>query len=182
MAVVPTPWTMGSTAVVPAASYNAGARDVMAFLLARPMAELVQAVSQSPATAVWTSITFDSEQLDSDPTGGTGGHDNAVNNSRFTAVYPGWYVFGGGVSFAANVTGLRGARWLYNGSVVTGGEILIATTPTTGVIVPARIKRIYLSPGDYVELQGFQNSGGALATSVAAETQSSMTVAWERNA
>lgn len=181
MADVPRPMTLGSGPLV-STEFNAGVRDPLAFLLARPMAELVQSVAQPLTTGVWTSITFDVEQFDNDPTGGSIAHDTAVNNSRFTAVYPGWYTLTGAVGFALSAAGFRGTRWMYNGSVIAGSELLLPPVTTIAPASPARTKRVYLAPFDYVELQGFQNTGGALNTLVTAELQSSMGVLWERNA
>lgn len=166
--------------VVTTSEDNSFIRDPLLFLLNRPAAELRQTVVQSIPNVTWTSITFTTEDLDTDPAG-TGGHDNVTNTSRFTAVYAGWYRLSGGVEFAVNATGQRAAAWAVNGTLLNAGRTLIGATAALGMGVPARTKLLFLNVGDYVELQVYQNSGGALNTAVVAEGAPSMTVVWERN-
>lgn len=134
--------------------------DVLDFLMQPPIAELRSSAAQSLATATWTGIDLAAEDQDS-----VDGHDNSTNPSRYTAVYPGRYLLGGGVGYASNVTGRRGARFAVNGTAVTNSEAMIpAITGGVGTSVAARSKTVYLGVGDYAELQGFQDSGGALNT------------------
>lgn len=137
------------------------------FLSAPPRAELRQSVAQSVPSGVWTALTFDAEDADLDPNGNSTQHDAAVNTSRFTAVYPGRYLFAGAAGFVANAAGRRGCRWALNGTAVNGAEALVQATTANSITVPSRVKSIYLNIGDYVELQGFQESGGALNTGTA---------------
>jgi hypothetical protein len=161
---------------------NTYIRDPLLFLMNKPAAELRQTVAQSLANNTWTSLTFDVEDLDNDPSG-TGGHSTSVNTSRYTAVYAGWYVVGGCAAFVANATGIRGHRWAVNGNPLNGESTLVQAVSVGGsnTDVPASAARLYLNVGDYVEAQAIQGSGGALNTFVTATAQSSMTIGWDRN-
>jgi len=179
--VAATPGTHTFTGVVASSSeMNSYVRDPLLFLFSKPAAELRQSVAQSIPNATWTSITFDAEDLDSDP-GGTGGHSTSVNTSRYVAVYAGWYRVGGGVEFAVNATGQRGCACAVNGTLVTASRTFVSATAAVGMDVPTRTKLVFLNIGDYVELQAYQNSTAALNTFVTGEAASSMSVVWERN-
>lgn len=155
--------------------------DAVSYALMPPLAKLKQTSVQTLTTSVWTSIALDTEDADTD-IDGTGGHDNVTNNSRYTARYPGWYQASGGVAFAGNTTGRRGVRFAVNGSLVdASGTVIIATSPSA-VTMPASADHIYLNAGDYLEIQGLQESGGNLNTAASAsESRPRMTVRWVSN-
>lgn len=178
MALVPTTHTFAD-GVVTTSEDNSYIRDPIDFLQNKPMAELRQAVAQSIPATTWTALTWDTEDLDKNPDGSKN-HSTSVNPSRFTAVYAGWYLCGGGYVPALVGAGQRGARWAVNGTAVNASSVFIPAVAATECHVPARSKRVYLNVSDYVELQVWQNSGGALNTGVLAESASSMTVAWDR--
>lgn len=135
------------------------------------VAQLRQTVTQSLATSgTGYAITLDTEDFD---------RLNAANGtSKYTATLKGTYEFTGAVSFGTNATGYRATAWARNGVVQNASRISIAPVPATvGTIVTARATPITLNVGDYVELYGYQNSGGALSTDVGAGPyQSSMMV------
>lgn len=148
-------------------------RDSWQFLANPPLAKIRQATLQSVANSSFVSLTFDNEDFDS-----AGGHDTVTNNSRYTAVYPGMYEAAGGVTFAANATGRRMARWAVNGAVVAGS---LSGIPANASVIgfAARTVQVYLNVGDYIELMAFQDSGAALNTFVGnSEYQPTMTVKW----
>lgn len=147
------------------------------FLRSRPIADLNQTVAQPLTTSVWASITFTTETVDTD-IDGVGGHDNAVNTSRFTARYPGWYQVSGGVGLVVNATGIRGTRWVVNGNALNGSQTAEAPTTVTAAQWATRTKHVYLLEGDYVELQAFQSSGGNLNTDATTTNQSHMSIRW----
>lgn len=159
---------------------NAYIRDPIRFLLNPPRCEVRQTVSQNLSNGVGAPITFNSEDLDEN-VAGLPQHDTSTNPSRFTCVYPGWYEVGGAAGFAANATGQRIVIWYVNGSPLTSGQATDQALSALGNKVAARGKHVYLNVGDYVELYAFQNSGGTLATNVAAGEQSSMMVRWVSN-
>lgn len=111
-------------------------------------------------TATWGAIPFDSESWDT-----ASMHSNSTNNTRVTAPDAGLYVVEGVVCFAAHATGLRLAGLRVNGSGATGpawGTNYTNALPTpfpSHVPISAIIK---LAVGDYVELVGWQSSGGNL--------------------
>lgn len=160
---------------------NSYFRDPIAFLQNKPAARLRQTVAQILTTATYASITFTTEDFDDDPDG-VGGHDNAVNTSRYTARYAGWYRLGGAVNFTSNATGIRACRWTVNGTAVNASESIGQSVSVGGFgsSAVARAEHVFLNVGDYVELQGRQDSGGNLNTDVNAAAMSSMSIAWER--
>jgi DNA uptake protein ComE-like DNA-binding protein len=77
-----------------------------------------------------------------------------------------------------NNTGARAARLATNGSALVGSQVSVQAA-TTSVATSITVSRmVYLNVADYLELQGFQSSGGALNTSVATEAQSQMSLFW----
>lgn len=172
---VPVPRTFSVDEVEVAAYLNA-VRDALTFLLNPPMAVLYQGVAQAAiATATYAAITFDTTTVDT-----YGGHSAVTNPSRYTAQQPGWYEVCGTVSWPSNGTGARGARIAKNGSVlVTGAAAFIAAVVTDRCAVTTPAYEIQLNTGDYVEVDGFQSSGGALAPDVSVgDLRSSMNIRW----
>lgn len=141
------------------ASYFNALRDAINFLTNRPTAMVYQTAAQSLANGAFTAITMDSTILDT-----YGQHSNTTNNSRFTCQLAGWYSVSGGVSYLTNTTGSRGALIYKNGAALTqatGG--IVAASNALHVAMTGEFL-IQLAVGDYVELYGWQNSGGALST------------------
>ena len=132
-------------------------------------AQLIQIVAQSVNNATWTSLTFTSEGIDS-----ASGHSTTTNTSRYTAVTAGWFEFSGVVAFVFNATGARGGRFAKNGTAIGQPIILDAVGVTYATCVPVPTRKIQLAVGDYVELQGFQSSGGALNTAYTAGNEGSV--------
>jgi hypothetical protein len=107
-------------------------------------------------TGTWQTLTFNSERWDD-----AGYHDTVTNTSRFTIPQPGRYRIGGHVRFDANATGIRGIRITENaGSIL--GQVTVPTITDGNQLVLSVMTEMELSAGDYVELDAFQNSGGAL--------------------
>ena len=117
--------------------------------------------SQSIANDTYAIVTFDNEIIDTD-----GFHDNTTNNSRITIPTGkgGKYLVTAVVHYAAHATGYRKAFVTKNGAVFTGDSIADQRTggfsgsgsePTFNGIVE-------LDAGDYLMLNGWQNSGTTL--------------------
>lgn len=176
MATVPVTRTWVAGEVVTAAHFNTNIRDVLNFLLAKPIVELRQSSTQSIATGTEVPVTFNVEDVDS-----AGGHSLVSQTSRYTYVYPGWMVWGGAVGYPTNSTNRRFAWWLKNGSALTASELSITGSGAGNMTVAARQKRIFGNVGDYVELAAFQDSGSSLSTQVSTTAQSSMTGGWDSN-
>ncbi len=176
MPAVPTAPTI-EDGIVPSSQWNQF-RDAIDFVQRPPLAELRQTTLQPLATAVWVAITFPTEDEDTD-VDLVGGHSTSVNTSRYTARYAGRYDLGGAVSTAVSGTGARGTKWQVNGVDVAGSQLVLPSQASFSNICPARRKQVYLNVGDYVELFGFQSSGGSLDTSVSPTTeQSHMSIRW----
>lgn len=154
--------------------------DALRFIYGSPIARLRQTVAQTLTTAVNTPITFTTEDDDTD-IDLVGGHDNAVNTSRWTARYPGRYGFAGGIGFASNATGIRLCRFHINGTLMNDSDVLITPVSGNTTRMASRTTESYMSAGDYVEIVGTQTSGGNLNTSVAAGEQSHLMVWWIRS-
>lgn len=168
---IPRTFTPGEAEV--GSYFNAGVRDLGTFLLNPPIAQLVQNTIQSIPNSAVTPLTFDGTINDS-----YGGHSNVTNNSRYTGQVTGWYLVAGVAAFATNGTGVRVARLRKNGSDIIYFDVwamAVSTASTPTAAATAGI--VQLNAGDYVELAGYQTSGGALNTIVAGP-QSGMAVFW----
>lgn len=169
---VPSPrtFTVGETET---ATYLNSLRDALNFLVNVPAAYVTQTATQTLTSSTWTALSYDVTVFDS-----YGGHSNSTNNTRYTAQVAGWYMVFGCSSFVANATGQRGAAVSKNGTRVQGASGFIQTTSALPPSPPSPPTIVFLSVGDYVEIQGYQNSGGNLSTNSSSDLDSSMTVVW----
>lgn len=129
-----------------------------------------QSVSQNFTDATFASLTFTTEDFDTDS-----GHDTVTNTSRYTAQTAGRYMCMGAWGLTGNAAGQRYVMWLKNGSAILGSGIRVGGT-TNANLTPARTIIVDLAVGDYVEMSCHQNCGITLASLSSADTQSSMTV------
>ena len=173
---VPVPRTF-SVSETETAAYMNTIRDGLNFLLAEPLLVVTQTTTQTLTTAVWASLNFDVSIVDT-----YGMHSNVTNNSRATAIVAGWYVPTGCAVIANNTTGVRGARFAKNGTAIQGTAILSNASSGTSVSSVAAVSfPVFLNVGVYLEIQGFQNSGGNLNTAAGSDLDSSFTVRWYHN-
>ncbi len=161
MATVPSEITWVTGQVVTAAQLNSNLRDAVNFIIAPPLAIMRQTIAGSFTTGTWTSVTMDTEDFDRD-----NGHSTTTNASRYTSQTNGYYLPGGKISFAVNATGRRWTRWAVNGSEINAARVNEMSASGDATEVPAAARWYYLNVGDYLELQGYQDSGGALSTVV----------------
>ena len=146
-----------------------------------PQATLVQTAAQNVANATWAAILFQGETLDTH-----NGHDVTANTSRYTAPRTGRYLVSGRLAWAANATGRRLGRFLRNSSATqadgTDTEIAAPATGASSTVLSLSATLFTLQAGDFVEMQGLQESGLAapgLATAVTTTTiRSRMDVLW----
>ena len=172
MAVVPSSHTFVD-GLATSSEANSYIRDPIAYLLTRPIAKLRQSVAQSLTSGAFAAITFNAEDVDS-----AGGHDNVTNNSRYTAQYAGWYFIPFTVGYATSAVGRRIGLLRVNGADVNGTGYATGAFATFATVVSAA-SLVFLNVGDYVEVFAYQDSGGALNTSVGfAYEQSTMNVVW----
>lgn len=121
-----------------------------------PSARVYHSTTQSLANNTYAILAFNSERWDTDTL-----HDNSTNNSRLTCKTPGLYRITAQVGFAAHATGYRIAALYLGGATVIGnqgGVSLGAVDPT--VLTVSTEYPLLLN--EYVEVLGYQNSGGAL--------------------
>lgn len=141
----------------------------------RPLCVLTQTVAQSIASGTYTAITFDSETADYD-----NGHSTTTNPDRYTANTAGWYEVSGVVTFAANATGgRRSGRVSVNGTPVNGS--LVSIGPSSGLVGVPVNQLVFLNANDILRLEGFQDSGGSLNTSIGAPIMPSLSLQWVSN-
>ena len=117
---------------------------------------LTKSAAQSCANNTGTMITWDTETYDTDAF-----HSTSTNTSRITipAGKAGYYSISATGAFAGNATGQRYYAFYKNGSFSqifgrAGGYS--ADTVLSGTLI------LNLAVADYIEVEAFQNSGGAL--------------------
>lgn len=111
----------------------------------------------SGTIAVLTQDTDDSDVLAM--------HSTATNTSRIVAPSAGLYIAYATLNFAAHATGVRIGNIRKNaaGSSVGGTSLGYVELATSGTITYVQVMGLtYLAATDYVEVFGYQNSGGAL--------------------
>src|SRR4029077_8017961 len=139
-----------------------------------PACSLYRTTAQSIANATPTAMAFDNERFDTDNI-----HDNVTNNSRLTCRTAGKYLITGFIPYGGNATGIRQCNIVLNG----GGGIYLSLSGQTALTAA---DNCYLSTsaiadlivGDYVELQAYQSSGGALATTATATLSPTFSMAY----
>lgn len=131
-----------------------------------------QSNSQTLGNATWTSLSLDTSSYDN-----YNGHSNSTNNSRYTAQIAGWYTCCGVYApSAGNSSGFRAVRLTVNGNAVLGGASY-SGQPTTSEDSPVTpTKDVFLNAGDYVEVQGWQNTGGNYGTAINSDLRSGLWV------
>lgn len=118
-------------------------------------ARVYRGSTQSVNNITWTPITFDNETRDDG-----GFHSTSSNLDRMTAPATGWYQISANIEFVANNTGSRMVRFFLNGTTEIARAAL-ASIATYSTFVPLTAT-YYLTAGDYVTCDVFQDSGGSL--------------------
>ena len=132
-----------------------------------------QGTAQSLGSNVWTSLTIDTEVYDSD-----NGHSTTTNTSRYTVQVAGTYLVTGSVSFVANASANRAVRITVSGSSVPGSFVKTLAPDASGSSGLVTTTQVVCSVGDYLEVQGNQNSGGSLNTNPGSDVCVSLAVQW----
>jgi hypothetical protein len=129
--------------------------------------------TQAIGNSSFTTLNLNSEDIDV----GTM-HDNVTNNSRITIPTggAGLYLLYGKTTWAANATGVRALQILKNGATTLAQHNAMNATAGDDVNVTV-FAFVVLAAADYVELQGFQNSGGNLNAGNASAGQETRLVA-----
>lgn len=124
--------------------------------------EVTRSTSLSTTNSTWTSVGWDTESWDTD-----GYHDNVTNNNRLTIPvgFGGKFLVIAGYNFTnTSTTGIRAAQvekntTVANTNVIAQGFFL----PAGGITNMSSFSRIVsLADGDWINVNVFQNSGGAL--------------------
>ena len=170
MGTIPTITTFTAGQTLTAANLNA-IKSTVDFWALTPRAYAWQSTTVSTTTSTSTLMPFQSEVFDVVQSGDSPMHDTSTNNSRIVVRTPGKYTITGQVTFDNNGTGVRQAFIRLNAAGAAGGgtQVTLANAPALTAVptsVPLAIVTIPLVAGDYVELFGWQNSGGALGTTI----------------
>jgi hypothetical protein len=116
------------------------------------------ASAQSINNTTDTIVTYDAEEFDTD-----GFHSGSVNTGRMTipAGKGGKYLLIANTIFAANATGARSTNFMKNGTSAGAFQQLNNAGASTSTIF-SMSAILDLVAGDYVEVNAYQASGGAL--------------------
>lgn len=126
-------------------------------------AYLTRTAVQSITNNAFTALSWDVEVRD------PFGIHSSGSPTVVTIPTPGWYAIVGQVVFDANSTGIRAITVVRDGATVVGEATAVAmTAPTTTVLNVSALQ--YLDQGQTIELQVYQNSGGALNVALSSLT------------
>jgi hypothetical protein len=148
-------------------------------MIGRLVLQLHQTVAQSISQQTTTPVVADALVWDTADLDLLGGWNSGVNPSRYTPTAAGWYELSGAVGYASSSGGTRrGGAWWLNGSLLASGRTVVVTNSTVvsaQPTIPMRTVSVLLNgTTDYVELGGWQSSGGALNTATTASLRSSV--------
>lgn len=160
-------WADGSGGATPISAARLGVLEEGILDVSQaPAVRVFHSANQSLTSATLTALAFDSERFDQAGGAASTQHDTVTNNSRLTCRYAGVYQISGTISFAFNATGVRLARIRVNGTT-TVASIQVQAVTSGSNTTDIMISTLYsLAVNDYVELLGFQDSGGALNVAV----------------
>jgi hypothetical protein len=118
---------------------------------------LSKSANQSIANNTTTSITFNTEQFDTD-----GFHSTVTNTERITIPVgkAGKYLIIGQLAYASNSTGNRYISLNKNGTIDFGRLNVAAFNGDVTWVIASTV--LNLAEGDYVQINADQNSGGSL--------------------
>lgn len=119
-----------------------------------PLAHVYNSAVQSIGDAADTVLTFDSENEDTDTL-----HSVVSNTGRITAAKAGWYLIAVYASWASNSTGRRRLTMRKNGTAVV---YVSQNADSGGTTNQNMLWVVELQELDYVDVLGYQNSGGNL--------------------
>lgn len=108
---------------------------------------------QSINSGVWTAITWGAALYDTDECWSSG--------ARMYAKHAGYYITGGNLFFESNNVGDRGVIILSSREGVYVASQVRLNRPGQDVATIV-VGMLYLDVNEYIEVQGFQTSGGAL--------------------
>jgi hypothetical protein len=113
-------------------------------------------------TATFVTIAFNTERFDQAGGAASTQHDTVTNNSRLTCLYAGIYQITGQAQIESSNAGTtRALRIRLNGSTPIGQTQIVASAfPVAPADLVLNCTALYsLAVNDYVELQGYQDTG-----------------------
>ncbi len=151
----PRTWVAGE--ITTAANLNTHLRDNVAWMATdSPACRAYKSTNFSHnSTGNWLAITLDSERFDN-----ASFHSTSSNTARFTvpASAGGKYLVGAAAAWDTDTTGERMIGMGLNGTATWAA---VQSLPANGVICAIAVATVYpLAAADYVQMAGFQNSGG----------------------
>lgn len=123
----------------------------------KPICNISNSAAQSVANAAYTALNFDTEEVDNYAL-----HSTSSNTSRITILYSARYRVSYSLQFAANATGIRTGRIRRDGATLLWNA---ESVPTAGAGVDTTVQGSFvvkLDATQYIELEAYQDSGGAL--------------------
>jgi len=126
---------------------------------ATPWCKVYRSANVTLTHNVLTTLSWDAEDLDTHSL-----HSTSTNPSRVTITRAGRYRVTAQVAFLANATGQRTVIVNKNGA--TAHHVRHAATPTSAAVL-VTTGTVLCAPGDYLEVQAQQTSGGNLDVSAA---------------
>jgi hypothetical protein len=141
---------------------SAGRLEVVSYRTVHA-ARVYNNASLSHATSgAWQPVTFNSEAFDDD-----GMHDLVTQTDRLTILQAGTYFLGAQIHFANHGTGQRAIKILVNGSTIIAYR---EEVPSASYHTALYASTLYaLAAGDFLTVEAYQTSGGALDILYAAE-------------
>ena len=122
--------------------------------------KVYRSTTQSISDVTWTNVNFDSEFTDNDPNGEM--HSTSTNTHRIEAKTKGTYKVMACIAFDSNATGRREVALKYNDGAtktLARGNCNAVSGTHTFITVSGQLN---MDVGDYVYIQVYQSSGGAL--------------------
>lgn len=176
MATLPSFRTWSTGEVVRASYFNGNVRDAGNFFLSVPTLECRQTIAQSIPDFGGTTVTFDTNDIDTDQ-----GHSTTVSNTAYFANTQGRFQVQGGISLAAHAdTNARQVEIDRNGGSLEGSDVCLVGFSAATIRMQTRLKLTFLNVFDKLEISIFQTSGaGSLNTVVSpVGNQPNMSIRW----
>lgn len=140
--------------------------------LQKPRARVFNSAAISVPNATLSILTFNSERWDSDTI-----HSTSSNTSRLTCRTAGNYVITANIAYDINATGYRVTRLLLNGTTEIARDVRPALSASDYTV--SFTTTIYdLAVSDYVEVQVYQTSGGALNVQPITNSSPEFSMVW----
>jgi hypothetical protein len=122
----------------------------------QPAFSAAASAGQSLANGTWTKIQLNTEVFD------TASAFDSTTNYRFTPLVAGYYQINGLLNSGAAGSGATIIGIYKNGSEINRASLALNSSVGNSVVISVIL--FLNGSSDYVELYGFQNSGGAVTT------------------